>query len=78
MKVDIKIDIDIDDVFSKLHWKEQEEFIKNNINTLGGLEDVVNMCFDELDVSEFIESHIDELSDEALLEEIKSRGLKIE
>lgn len=75
--VEVKVSIDIDDVYNELHWDEKEEFLKSHINDLGGLGDISEQCFDDEDVAEFIENNIDKLSDESLIKELKDRALEV-
>lgn len=69
--------VDIDDVYSKLSYKDQEEFIKSHVNDIGGFEDIMEQCFDERDAVEFVNSYIDKATDEALIGEINNRGLEV-
>lgn len=75
--VEVKVSIDIDDVYNELHYDEKEEFLKSHINDLGGLGDIAEQCFDDEDVAEFIENNIDKLSDESLIKELKDRALEV-
>lgn len=75
--VEVKVSIDIDDIYNELHWDEKEEFLKSHINDLGGLGDISEQCFDDEEVAEFIENNIGKLSDESLIKEIKERGLEV-
>lgn len=75
--VEVKVSIDIDDIYNELHWDEKEEFLKSHIDDLGGLGDISIQCFGDEEVAEFIENNIDKLSDEALIKELKSRELEV-
>lgn len=75
--VEVKVSIDIDDIYNELHWDEKEEFLKSHIDDLGGLGDISEQCFDDKEVAEFMEINIDKLSDESLIKEIKERGLEV-
>nr|DAO41743.1 MAG TPA: hypothetical protein [Crassvirales sp.] len=77
MKTTVEVLIDIEDVYSELTYSEQQEFIKSHIDDLGGLGDVVEQCFDNDTIKEFVEANIDKLSDEALINEIKKRELEV-
>lgn len=76
-KVDMTFSVDIDDVYSELSYKDQQEFIKSHVDDIGGFEDIMEQCFDERDAVEFVEDNIDKLSDESLIQEVKSRGLEV-
>ena len=76
-KVDMSFSVDIEDVYSSMSYKDQQEFIKSHINDIGGLDDVVEECFYEDDVIDFVSRHIDEATDEALIGEINDRGLEV-
>lgn len=76
-KVDISFSVDIEDVYSKLRYKDQQEFIKSHIDDIGGIEDVIEQCFEERDTVEFVNSYIDKATDEALIGEINNRGLEV-
>lgn len=75
--VEVKVSIDIDDIYNELHWDEKEEFLKSHIDDLGGLGDISEQCFDDKEVAEFMEINIDKLSDESLIQEIRSRELEV-
>lgn len=75
--VEVKVSIDIEDIYNELHWEEKEEFLESHINDLGGLGDISEQCFDDEDVAEFIENNIDKLSDESLIKELKDRALEV-
>lgn len=76
-KVEVKVSIDIDDIYNELHWDEKEDFLKSHIDDLGGLGDISEQCFDDKDVAEFMEINIDKLSDESLIKELKDRKLEV-
>ncbi|EFA98160.1 hypothetical protein [Hoylesella timonensis] len=75
--VEVKVSVDIDDVYNELHWDEKEEFLKSHIDDLGGLGDISEQCFGDEEVAEFVEANIDKLSDEALINELKNRELEV-
>lgn len=75
--VEVKVSIDIDDIYNELHWDEKEEFLKSHIDDLGGLGDISEQCFDDKEIAEFMEINIDKLSDESLIQEIRSRELEV-
>lgn len=75
--VEVKVSIDIEDVYNELSWDEKDEFLKSHINDLGGLGDISEQCFGDEEVAEFVEANIDKLSDEALINEIKNRGAEV-
>lgn len=72
--VEVKVSIDIEDVYNELSWSDKEDFLKSHINDLGGISDVVEQCFNDSDVEEFVENNIDKVTDEALIQEVKNRG----
>lgn len=72
--VEVKVSIDIEDIYNELSWDEKEEFLKSHINDLGGISDVVEQCFNDADIEYFVENYIDKVSDEALMQEVKNRG----
>lgn len=74
-KVDMSFSVDIEDVYSKLRYEDQQEFIKSHIDDVGGIEDVIEQCFAERDTVEFVNNYIDKATDEALIGEINNRGL---
>lgn len=77
MKTTVEVQIDIEDVYSELTYSEQQEFVKSHIDDIGGLEDVVEQCFDNDTIKEFVEANIDKLTDEVLINEIKNRGVEV-
>lgn len=72
--VEVKVSIDIEDVYNELHWDEKEEFLKSHIDDLGGLGDISEQCFDDDEIADSVENNIDKLSDESLIQEVKSRA----
>ena len=72
-KVEVKVSVDIEDVYSELKYSEQQEFIKSHIDDIGGLGDVAEQCFDDNDVKEFVANNIDKLSDASLITELEAR-----
>ena len=76
-KVDMSFSVDIEDVYSELSYKDQQEFIKSHIDDIGGFEDIIEQCFEEIDTVELVNSYIDKATDEALIGEINNRGLEV-
>lgn len=76
-KVDMSFSVDIEDVYSELSYKDQQEFIKSHIDDVGGFDDIMEQCFYEDDAIEFVNNHIDMATDEALIGEFNDRGLKV-
>lgn len=74
-KVDINIEVDIEEVYSLLYWKDQETFLRKHLDELGGVQNIMDLCFTQNDVEEFVNNNIDYVSDDILQEEIKRRGL---
>lgn len=73
-KVDINIEVDIEDVYSLLDWKDRDTFLRNHLDELGGVQDIIE-CFTQNDAEEFVNNNIYYVSDDILQEEIKRRGL---
>lgn len=76
-KVDMTFFVDIDDVYSSMNYRDQQEFIKSHIDDIGGFEDIIEQCFEERDTVELVNSYIDKATDEALIGEINNRGLEV-
>lgn len=74
--VEVKVSIDIDDIYNELHWDEKEEFLESHIDDLGGLGDISIRCFGDEEIADFVEDNIGKLSDEALIKELKNRELE--
>nr|DAX71540.1 MAG TPA: hypothetical protein [Caudoviricetes sp.] len=74
-KVDINIEVDIEDVYSLLDWKDRDTFLRNHLDELGGVQDIIDLCFTQNDSEEFVNNNIYYVSDDILQEEIKRRGL---
>lgn len=74
-KVDINIEVDIEDVYSLLDWKDRDTFLRNHLDELGGVQDIIDLCFTQNDAEEFVNNNIYYVSDDILQEEIKRRGL---
>lgn len=76
-KVDMTFSVDIEDVYSSMNYRDQQEFIKSHIDDIGGFEDIIEQCFEEIDTVELVNSYIDKATDEALIGEINNRGLEV-
>ncbi len=77
-KVDISFSVDIEDVYYKLSYADQEQFLVNHSTDIAGeLDTVAAYWFNDDEVKEFVEDNIDKLSDELLIQEVKSRGLEV-
>lgn len=44
-KVNLNLEIDVQEAFLALSQSEKEEFLANNIDYIGGLADVADKCF---------------------------------
>lgn len=75
VKVNLNIEIDVQEAFLALSQSEKEEFLANNIDYIGGLADVADICFKGRETTEFLELEIDKISNDALLAEVERRGL---
>lgn len=77
-KVDMSFPVDIEDVYNELSCADQEQFLINHATDIAGeLDTVTAYWFKDDEVKEFVEDNIDKLSDESLIQEIKSRGLEV-
>ena len=74
-KVDINIEVDIEDVYSLLDWKDRDTFLRNHLDELGEVQDIIGLCCTQNDAEEFVNNNIYYVSDDILQEEIKRRGL---
>lgn len=74
-KVDINIEVDIEEVYSLLDLKDRDTFLRNHLDELGGVQDIIDLCFTKNDAEEFVNNNIYYVSDDILQEEIKRRGL---
>lgn len=74
-KVNLNLEIDVQEAFLALSQSEKEAFLANNIDYIGGLSDVADTCFKGLETTEFLELEIDKISNDALLAEVERRGL---
>lgn len=74
-KVNLNLEIDVQDAFLALTQSEKEEFLAKNIDYIGGISDVVEACFNDWETTEFLEQGIEKISDDALLSELERRGL---
>lgn len=76
--VEIKVSVDIEDVYNELSCADQEQFLVNHATDIAGeLDTVAATWFNDCEVKEFIENNIDKLTDETLIKEIKERGLDV-
>lgn len=76
--VEIKVSVDIEDVYNELSCADQEQFLVNHATDIAGeLDTVAATWFNDCEVKEFVEDNIDKLSDEALINEIKKRGVEV-
>lgn len=77
-KVDMGFLVDIEDVYNELSCADQEQFLVNHATDIAGeLDTVAAYWFNDNEVKEFVEDNIDKISDEALIEELKQRGLEV-
>jgi hypothetical protein len=74
-KVNLNLEIDVQDAFLALTQSEKEEFLAKNIDYIGGISDVVGACFNDWETTDFLEQEIDKISNDVLLAEIERRGL---
>ena len=74
-KVNLNLEIDVQEAFLALTQSEKEKFLANNIDYIGGLGDVADTCFSGWETTDFLELEIDKISNEALLAEVERRGL---
>lgn len=76
--VEVKVSIDIEDVYNELSCGDQEQFLVNHDTDIAGdLDSVAAYWFNDHEVKEFVEDNIDKLTDEALIQEVKRRGLEV-
>ena len=76
--VEVKVSIDIEDVYNELSRGDQEQFLVNHATDIAGdLDSVAAYWFNDYEVKEFVEDNIDKLTDEALIKEMKNRGLEV-
>lgn len=76
--VEVKVSIDIEDVYNELNCADQEQFLVNHATDIAGeLNTVAATWFNDCEVKEFIEDNIEKLTDESLIKEIKERGLEV-
>lgn len=72
VKVNLNLEIDVQEAFLALSQSEKEAFLANNIDYIGGLAD---KCFSGWETTDFLELEIDKISNDALLAEVERRGL---
>lgn len=76
--VEVKVSIDIEDVYNELNCADQEQFLVNHATDIAGeINTVAATWFNDCEVKEFIEDNIEKLTDESLIKEIKERGLEV-
>lgn len=76
--VEVKVSIDIEDIYNELNCADQEQFLVNHATDIAGeLDTVAATWFNDYEVKEFVEANIDKLSDEVLINEIKNRGVEV-
>ena len=76
--VELKVSIDIEDIYNELSCADQEQFLVNHATDMAGdLDTVAAYWFKDDEVKGFVEENIDKLSDESLIQEVKSRGLEV-
>lgn len=76
--VEVKVSIDIEDVYNEMSCADQEHFLVNHATDIAGeLDTVAATWFNDCEVKEFVENNIDKLSDESLIQEVKSRALEV-
>jgi|GEM_PF-3351778 hypothetical protein len=76
--VEIKVSVDIEDVYNELSCADKEEFLIIHATDIAGeLGTVAANWFNDYEVKEFVEANIDKLTDEVLINEIKKRELEV-
>lgn len=77
MKVDINVEVDIDDVYNELSRDNQLIFIKEHLDDYGGILDIVEDNYSEEDIADLVNEKIDLADDDILIEEVKRRGIEL-
>ncbi len=76
--VEVKVSVDIEDVYNELNCADQEQFLINHATDIAGeLESVAAYWFNDCEIKEFVEDNIGKLSDESLIQEVRKRGLEV-
>lgn len=76
--VEVKVTVDIEDVYNELSCADQEQFLVNHATDIAGeLDTVAAYWFNDNEVKEFVEDNIDKLANESLIQEVKRRGLEV-
>lgn len=76
--VEVKVSVDIEDVYNELNCADQEQFLVNHATDIAGeLDTVAATWFNDCEVKEFVEDNIGKLSDESLIQEVRKRGLEV-
>lgn len=76
--VEVKVTVDIEDVYNELSCADQEQFLVNHATDIAGeLDAVAAYWFNDNEVKEFVEDNIDKLANESLIQEVKRRGLEV-
>lgn len=75
--VDMTFDVDIEDVYQKLHWKDQEKFIRKHIRDLDDPASIVFGCLTEEEMAAIVKDNIGLISNEELKNEIFDRDIEI-
>ena len=77
--VEVKVSIDIEDIYNELSCGDQEEFLVNHATDIAGdLDSVAAYWFNDWEVKEWVDANIGKLSDESLIQEVRKRGLEVD
>lgn len=77
MKVDVNVEVDIDDIYNELSRDNQLIFIKEHLDDYGGILDIVEDNYSEEDIADLVNEKIDLADDDILIEEVKRRGIEL-
>lgn len=78
MEAEIKVEVDIQDVWNELDAKQKMEFLKENLDETASIDEIVHGCFMDSDVREFVNKNLVYADEQELIDELIYRGFIVE
>lgn len=74
MKVNVNVNVDIQDVWREMTSTQRMNFLRWNLDDEGDISEIISTCFSSSNIEEFINKNIGLAEDEELIDELIRRG----
>lgn len=74
MKVNINIDINVNEVWEEMTSAQRMNFLRWNLSDEGDISNIISECFNSSDIEEFVNKNIGLANDDELMDELIYRG----